>query len=82
MIVSDHGMTETGLGSGVTYVKIEDYLDLNDVSLIVGGSFSAITQVSPHPGKTEQVLSNRFGRPNDVLDYFSCVVEILRCTKD
>jgi len=55
MIVSDHGMTETGLGSGVTYVKIEDYLDLNDVSLIVGGSFSAITQVSPHPGKTEQV---------------------------
>jgi len=55
MIVSDHGMAETGLGSGVTYVKIEDYLDLNDVSLIVGGSFSAVAQVSPHPGKTDEV---------------------------
>lgn len=57
MIVSDHGMAETGLGSGVTYVKIEDYLDLDDVSLIVGGSFSAVTQVSPHPGKTDKVTS-------------------------
>ena len=50
-------MAETGLGSGVTYVKIEDYLDLDDVSLIVGGSFSAVTQVSPHPGKTDKVAS-------------------------
>ena len=60
MIVSDHGMAETGLGSGVTYIKIEDYLDLNDVSLIVGGSFSAVVQVSPHPGKIDEVTKKNF----------------------
>lgn len=53
MIVSGYGMTAGGLQSGVTYIELDDYIDLGDVSLIIGRT--TLAAVSPLPGKLEKV---------------------------
>lgn len=58
MIVSDHGMTSGGTSSAVEYVDIDDYVDLDDVSLIIDRA--AIAAVAPLPGKTDKVIKNSF----------------------
>ena len=56
MIVSDHGMTAGGAESGVQYVDIDDYLDLDDVIYVIDRA--AVSAVAPKPEKTEKVNTN------------------------
>lgn len=54
MIVSDHGMAAGGSESGVEYIEIDDYVDLDDVICIIDRG--AVTSVAPLPGKADKVL--------------------------
>lgn len=58
MIVSDHGMTAGDIKSGAEYVEIDDYLNLDDVSLVIDRG--AIAAIAPLPGKTEKVRDRNF----------------------
>lgn len=91
MIVSDHGMTAGGANSGVDYVEIDDYLDLDDVSYVIDRA--AVASVAPLPGKVEKVykqLKRMRGvdvyRKDDIPDEYHYkhgryVQEILVCAK-
>ena len=53
MIVSGYGMTSGGVDSSVIYVEIDDYIDLDDVFLVIGRT--TLTAVAPLPGKMLKV---------------------------
>ena len=77
MIVSDHGMAPTGLNSGVVYLQMEDYLNLDDVSIIIGSRVSAVAEVFPYPGKTDKVTHNIGSTLNTIVYWFG-MVQILQ----
>jgi len=55
MIVSGYGMTSGGVDSSVIYVEIDDYIDLDDVFLVIGRT--TLTAVAPLPGKMLKVYN-------------------------
>ena len=58
MIVSGYGMAAGGAQSGVKYVEIDSYINLDDVSLIIGRT--TLAAVAPLPGKLERVTSDYY----------------------
>lgn len=63
MVVSDHGMVSGSPQSGVEYVEIDDYLDMDDVSYVIDRA--ALAAVAPLPGKTDKVNEFHHRRPTD-----------------
>jgi len=53
MIVSGYGMASGGAQSGVIYTEMDDYIDLDDVLLVIGRT--TLAAVAPLPGKLEKV---------------------------
>ena len=53
MIVSGYGMAAGGAQSGVIYTEMDDYIDLDDVLLVIGRT--TLAAVAPLPGKLEKV---------------------------
>lgn len=55
MIVSGYGMASGGAQSGVIYTEMDDYIDLDDVLLVIGRT--TLAAVAPLPGKLEKVYN-------------------------
>lgn len=55
MIVSGYGMAAGGAQSGVIYTEMDDYIDLDDVLLVIGRT--TLAAVAPLPGKLEKVYN-------------------------